>query len=116
MGIFCLTSIGKICRVEGNESFTFKQNKEMKTITRLLGLASMVAMFIFLDACKTEKGEIVPMGATGAVGATGATGAKGDKGDKGDTGAIEATGNANVIQISYGSKTNTGGATPYTLG
>jgi hypothetical protein len=116
--------------------FTFKQNKEMKTITRLLGLASIVAMFIFLDACKAEKGDVGPIGpigpigatgaigasgatgATGATGTAGATGAKGDKGDKGDTGATGATGatgNANVIQISYGSKTNTGGATTYTL-
>jgi hypothetical protein len=87
----------------------------MKTITRLLGLASIVAMFIFLDACKAEKGEVGPIGATGAVGAVGAAGAKGDKGDKGDAGATGATGNANVIQISYGSKTNTGGATLYTL-
>jgi hypothetical protein len=102
--------------------FTFKQNKEMKTITRLLGLACMMAMLIFLDACKAEKGDVGPIGpigpigatgangaigtagatgatgatgtagATGATGATGTTGAKGDKGDKGDTGATGATG------------------------
>jgi hypothetical protein len=81
----------------------------MKTITRLLGLVSMVAMFIFLDACKTEKGEIGPIGATGAVGATGATGATGVAGPKGDPG------NANVIQITYGSKTHTGSNLIYTL-
>ena len=104
----------------------------MKTITRILGVALMVAMFIFLDACKAEKGDIGPIGpigptgangangvigatgaigatgTTGATGATGTTGAKGDKGDKGDTGATGATGvtgNANVIQVTYGSKT-----------
>ncbi|MDZ7898626.1 MAG: collagen-like protein [Arcicella sp.] len=88
----------------------------MKTITRLLGLFAVVAMFIFLDACKAEKGDIGPIGpigpigatgangangtngATGATGATGAAGAKGDKGDKGDTGA---TGTANVIYSAW---------------
>jgi hypothetical protein len=87
----------------------------MKTITRLLGLACMGAMLIFLDACKAEKGEIGPIGATGAVGAVGAAGAKGDKGDKGDTGATGATGNANVIQISYTSRTHTGSDLQYNL-
>jgi hypothetical protein len=72
--------------------FTFKQNKEMKTITRLLGLFAIVAMFIFLDACKGEKGDIGPAGATGAIGPTGVTGA---------TGPAGATGNANVIQYTY---------------
>jgi hypothetical protein len=87
----------------------------MKTITRLLGLFAVAAMFIFLDACKAEKGEVGPAGATGAVGATGATGAKGDKGDKGDTGAVGATGNANVIQVSYTSRTHTGSDLQYSL-
>jgi hypothetical protein len=87
----------------------------MKTITRLLGLFAVVAIFIFLDACKAEKGEVGPAGATGAVGATGATGAKGDKGDKGDTGAVGATGNANVIQVSYASRTHTGASLNYNL-
>ena len=117
----------------------------MKTITRILGVALTVAMFIFLDACKAEKGDIGPIGpigptgangangvigatgaigatgttgATGATGTTGATGAKGDKGDKGDTGATGATGatgNANVIQVSYGSKTYTSGFLQYIL-
>ncbi len=62
----------------------------MKTITRLLGLASIVAMFIFLDACKGEKGDVGPIGTTGAVGATGAVGGIGA------TGATGATGTANV--------------------
>ncbi len=87
----------------------------MKTITRLLGLASIVAMFIFLDACKGAAGDVGPIGVTGAVGAVGATGTKGDKGDKGDTGATGATGNANVIQISYTSKTHTGLDLQYAL-
>ena len=90
--------------------FTFKQNKEMKTITRILGVTLTVAMFIFLDACKAEKGDIGPIGstgangtngtigATGATGATGTTGAKGDKGDKGDPGA-----GANVLQVTFNS-------------
>jgi hypothetical protein len=87
----------------------------MKTITRILGFFAVVAMLIFLDACKAEKGEIGPIGATGAVGAVGATGAKGDKGDKGDTGATGATGNANVIQISYTSRTHVGVDLQYVL-
>jgi hypothetical protein len=84
----------------------------MKTITKLLGLFAVVAMFIFLDACKGEKGEVGPIGATGSVGATGATGATGAIGLTGVTGA---TGNANVIQINYGSKTHTGSDLSYPL-
>ena len=111
----------------------------MKTITRILGVALTVAMFIFLDACKAEKGDLGPIGpigptgangtngaigATGAIGVTGTTGAtgtagatgvKGDKGDTGATGATGATGNANVIQVSYGSKTYTSGFLQYIL-
>ena len=96
----------------------------MKTITRILGVALTVAMFIFLDACKAEKGDLGPIGpigptgangtngaigATGATGATGAgtTGAKGDKGDKGDTGANGANG-ANGSKGDKGDKGDTG--------
>jgi hypothetical protein len=92
--------------------FTFKQNKEMKTITRLLGLASIVAMFIFLDACKGEKGDVGPTGTTGTAGVAGPTGATGAIGPIGATGA---TGNANVIQINYGSVTHTGSELFYNL-
>jgi hypothetical protein len=81
----------------------------MKTITRVLGLFAVVAMFIFLDACKAEKGEVGPIGATGAVGATGA------KGDKGDTGATGAAGTANVIYSPWSViSINTGSSAPYT--
>ena len=80
----------------------------MKTITRILGLALMVAMFIFLDACKGEKGDVGPAGTTGIIGATGTAGATGAIGPTGVTGATGATGNANVIQINYGSVTHTG--------
>jgi hypothetical protein len=70
----------------------------MKTITRLLGLFAVVAMFIFLDACKGEKGDIGPAGATGAAGVAGAIG---PTGVTGATGPAGATGNANVIQYTY---------------
>ncbi len=94
----------------------------MKTITKFLSVASIVAMFIFLDACKAEKGDLGPIGpigptgangaigatgangtigATGATGATGTTGAKGDKGDKGDTGATGATGATGTANVQY---------------
>lgn len=74
----------------------------MKTITRFLGLASIVAIFIFLDACKGEKGDVVPAGVTGAVGANGAIGANGQKGD---------TGTANVIYSDWMPLTLTGSIT-----
>ena len=67
----------------------------MKTITRILGLALMVAMFIFLDACKGEKGDVGPAGATGTNGTTGATGVAGPKGDPGA--------GANVLQVTFNS-------------
>jgi hypothetical protein len=89
----------------------------MKTITRIFAMLAVMSAVIFMDACKAEKGEvgpIGPIGLTGAVGATGATGAAG-VGIPGATGATGATGNANVIQISYGSKTNSGGVTSYIL-
>ena len=76
----------------------------MKTITRILGVAFMVAMFIFLDACKGEKGDVGPVGATGTIGATGTngatgvTGATGVAGPKGDPGA-----GANVLQVTFNS-------------
>lgn len=66
----------------------------MKTITRFFGLASIVAIFIFLDACKGEKGDIGPSGTAGVAGPTGTTGLTGS------AGATGATGTANVI---YGS-------------
>ncbi len=102
----------------------------MKTITRIFGMLAVLSAVIFMDACKAEKGDIGPIGpigatgANGAIGATGtagATGSKGDagaKGDKGDTGATGtagATGNANVILITYGSRTYTNTELNYNL-
>jgi Collagen triple helix repeat (20 copies) len=87
----------------------------MKTITRIFAMLAVVAAVIFMDACKAEKGEVGPIGATGAVGAAGAIGATGAKGDKGDTGTTGATGNANVVQISYTSRTHTGSDLQYNL-
>ncbi len=119
----------------------------MKKMTKVLGIAIILASITMINACKGDTGEVGPVGpagatgpagpagvgtqgvagpagpagskgeigATGANGANGQNGATGAKGDKGDTGATGATGNANVIQISYGSKTHTGGELPYSL-
>jgi len=68
----------------------------MKTTARIFGILMVMAIVIFMDACKGEKGDIGPSGANG-VGATGATGATGSKGDPGTT----TTGTNNVIQVTF---------------
>jgi hypothetical protein len=78
----------------------------MKTITRIFGMLLMAVAVIFMDACKAEKGEVGPAGPAGPTGPMGATGA---------TGSIGATGNANVIQVSYTTRTHTGTELLYNL-
>ena len=90
----------------------------MKTITRILGVALTVAMFIFLDACKGEKGDVGPAGTagpTGVAGPTGTNGAVGATGANGANGAKGETGNANVILLNYGLVTHTGAELFYNL-
>jgi hypothetical protein len=70
----------------------------MKTTTRIFGMLAIMALAIFMDACKGTQGDVGPQGATGAIGATGATGAKGDKGDAGTS---TTTGSSNVIQVTF---------------
>ena len=74
----------------------------MKTITRILGVALTVAMFIFLDACKGEKGDVGPAGTAGPTGVAGPTGTTGA------TGTTGKDGNANAIQINFGPVTYIG--------
>jgi hypothetical protein len=78
----------------------------MKTITKLSRIFAVLAMFIVLDACKGPAGDVGPAGPAGPAGPTGATGVAGPKGD---------IGNANVIQITYGSRTYTSGEQNYIL-
>ena len=81
----------------------------MKTITRILGVALTVAMFIFLDACKGEKGDVGPAGTAGPTGVAGTTGANGA------VGATGATGTANVIYSPWSViSISTGSSAPYT--
>jgi hypothetical protein len=82
----------------------------------LMGLLCMVG-------CKGPEGPVGPQGATGAAGKDGGTGAVGPQGatgaagkdggtgavgPQGATGAAGKDGNANVLQISYDSKTHNG--------
>ncbi|MDZ7898074.1 MAG: collagen-like protein [Arcicella sp.] len=52
----------------------------MKKTTKFLFVATFLAIFVTLFACKGPAGEIGPAGPTGAAGATGATGATGPAG------------------------------------
>ncbi len=81
----------------------------MKTITRIFAMLAVMSAVIFMDACKAEKGEVGPAGPAGIAGIAGPTGATGVAGPTG------ATGNANVIQISYTSRTHTGSSLTYNL-
>jgi hypothetical protein len=84
----------------------------MKTITRIFAMLAVMSALIFMDACKGPAGDVGPAGVAGPAGATGATGATGTVGA---TGAVGATGNANVIQVSYTSRTHTGSDLQYSL-
>jgi hypothetical protein len=55
----------------------------MKTTTKFLYVATVLALFVTLYACKGPAGDVGPAGATGATGATGSTGATGASGASG---------------------------------
>jgi hypothetical protein len=52
----------------------------MKTTTKFLYVATILALFISLYACKGPAGDVGPAGPAGATGATGATGPAGSSG------------------------------------
>jgi hypothetical protein len=52
----------------------------MKTTTKFLYVATILALFVSLYACKGPAGDIGPAGPTGTTGATGATGPAGTSG------------------------------------
>lgn len=52
----------------------------MKTTTKFLYVATILALFVTLYACKGPAGDVGPAGSTGATGATGATGSTGTSG------------------------------------
>jgi hypothetical protein len=52
----------------------------MKTTTKFLYVATILALFVSLFACKGPAGDVGPAGPTGATGAIGATGAAGTSG------------------------------------
>lgn len=78
----------------------------MKTITKILAMLAVMSALIFINACKGPAGDVGPAGVAGPAGPTGATGV---------IGAVGATGNANVIQVSYTSRTHTGSSLTYNL-
>lgn len=107
----------KLTLQNGINKFVFtilKQKKTMKTTIKFLGTAIIMALILF-TSCKGPQGDIGPAGAAGATGAAGSQGPKGDKGDTGATGAAGQNGNANVIQISYTTRTHTGIDLQYNL-
>ena len=78
----------------------------MKTITRIFGILAIMAVAIFMDACKGTQGDVGPQGTTGATGAgatgaIGATGTTGTTGTTGQTGATGATGTAGTSNVFY---------------
>ncbi|WP_293691678.1 collagen-like protein, partial [Spirosoma sp. 48-14] len=64
---------------------------------QILSMTLLMAVCILQTACKGPQGEVGPAGPTGASGAAG------------------PAGNANVIQITYGSKTHSGSELSYDL-
>ena len=52
----------------------------MKIVNKFFGVAIVMAMILFTNACKGPAGDIGPAGATGATGAIGATGPAGASG------------------------------------
>jgi hypothetical protein len=57
----------------------------MKTTTKFLYVATILALFISLYACKGPAGDVGPAGPAGATGATGATGPAGAAGSSGSS-------------------------------
>jgi hypothetical protein len=87
----------------------------MKKYGLLLSTA-ILAVFMILQSCsKAADGTIGPQGPAGSAGPQGAAGPAGPAGQNGATGPAGQNGNANVIQITYGSRTHTGSALEYTL-
>lgn len=83
----------------------------MKTRFNLL-MAGLLMTGVMFTSCEGDAGPEGPKGDTGApgpAGEKGATGATGPQGPKGDPG------NANVIQITYGSKVHSGSELTYAL-
>ncbi len=76
-------------------------------------MLAMVALLlgspVVFQSCSPEKGEV------GAQGPVGPAGAQGPAGPVGATGPAGQNGNANVIQITYGSRTHTGTELSYDL-
>ena len=76
----------------------------------LLFSTALVALFTGLQSCsKAADGAIGPAGATGPAGPAGAAGPGGPQGPVGQNG------NANVIQVTYGSRTHLGTTLEYVL-
>lgn len=73
-----------------------------------------IVLFSF-SACKGPQGDPGPKGDTGVAGAQGAAGPAGAAGAQGPAGPAGQNGNANVIQITFGSKTHSGSELTYPL-
>ncbi len=87
----------------------------MKKYGLLLSTA-ILAVFMILQSCtKPANGEVGPQGPAGSAGPQGAAGPAGPAGQNGATGPAGQNGNANVIQVTFGSRTHTGSELSYTL-
>jgi hypothetical protein len=81
--------------------------------SRILSVLSLVVLlFTALTFSSCKDGEA---GAVGPAGPAGATGPAGPAGPTGATGPAGQNGNANVIQLTFGSKAHTGAEISFTL-
>lgn len=89
----------------------------MKT-RQILLTATLFIVAVMFYACKGDEGPQGPKGDTGEqgpAGTNGTNGAAGPQGPAGPAGPQGPTGNANVIQIKYGSRIHSGSELTYNL-
>jgi hypothetical protein len=87
----------------------------MKTLHFLFAALLSVSLMILSNACTPTSGEVGPKGDKGDPGAQGVAGPAGPQGAAGPQGPAGQNGNANVIQVTYGSRTHTGSQMTFSL-
>lgn len=74
-----------------------------------------LSLMLLSNACTPTSGEVGPKGDKGDPGAQGVAGPAGPQGAAGPQGPAGQNGNANVIQVTYGSRTHTGSQMTFRL-
>lgn len=87
----------------------------MKTLHFIYVTLLSVSLMILSNACTPKSGELGPKGDKGDPGAQGVAGPAGPQGAAGPQGPAGQNGNANVIQVTYGSRTHTGSQMAFRL-